>query len=530
MADSDTKNNELKQIVIKAAGISVLGIFASKIITYFFRATIARFLGPEAYGILNIGITAIGIGTTIGYLSLNNALENFIPKYIERGDQEDIKGIVLSTYQLAIPASIIGTALLFFQAEFIASTVFDSPSSANIIKIMSPTVFFSIIGFIGLDTTRGHRIQKYHTLTIKVIQPLLQLSVTLILLLLGMGLVGASIGWTVGALGTAILGFYFMEFKVGPILRTKVKPKWQRKKILKYSGPLLLSGIIGSVLGWTDTILLGQFLDETSIGLYNAALPTVALIMLPYQAMSALLLPSMSSSVEQGNRRDLEEMLESVTRWTASLTFPIFCIMLIFPEKMLHLLFGSQYTSAALALGILAIGKIFSASVGHLDTVIKSIDRSDLIFKNTLLNVGINLGLNILLIPKYGIAGAALATTLAIFFAQSLLLGEVYYFKKIHPFSKTLLKPIIASALSLLIVYSIAETLLNNSSWWVLIPAGMFFGLLYILFYSLIGIEKEDQKLIGEIYNNSLSYLPEKLQKKVKEIEDRLDFILEKLR
>jgi hypothetical protein len=96
---------------------------------------------------------------------------------------------------------------------------------------------------------------------------------------LGLGVVGAAWGWVLAIIVMPFLAFYFLEKKVFPIFKTKVKAISVDKELFTYSFPLLFAGIAGLVMGWTwtDTLMLGYFTSSTNVGIYNAALPTAQL-------------------------------------------------------------------------------------------------------------------------------------------------------------------------------------------------------------------------------------------------------------
>jgi O-antigen/teichoic acid export membrane protein len=136
-------------------------------------------------------------------------------------------------------------------------------------------------------------------------------------------------------------------------------------------------------------------------------------------------------------------------------------------------------------------------------------DKTKLLFKNSLINFFVNIGLNLLLIPKFGIAGGAAATAISIIFAESLLLAEVYYFKGVHPFSIESLKPIIASTPALIIVYLGLNHLFETIPLWASIPGGLAFGTIYLITLYIINGIKEDEL---NIIKNTVDHLKNRIE------------------
>lgn len=483
-------------IMAKGAVLTAVGLFISKILTYFFRASVARYAGPEAYGVFSLGLGVLGIFGTLSILAMNQAIKKYVSDYREKGDFEAVKGAVLSVAQLTMPLSLLLAAIMYLSADFIALTFFDSEQLIPVLKVLALVPPFANISKIAISTTLAYKKIRYHVITNQIFQNLVQFLTVIPLLLIGYGALAAAGAWLAGYILSAFVAFYFLERKIGPVFLSESDAKLQRKKLLKYSYPLLFSGMIASVLGWTDTAFLGYFMSESSVGIYNAALPTAALIMIPYQLFSNLALPTLSEANLKGDK-ELADLLKTLTRWTFYVSFPAFIVMFLFSEQALQILFGSQYTSGATALIILAFSNLFGSAVGHLDQVIKAISETNILLKNTLANLGLNIVLNILLIPQFGLMGAAIATASSTVFVNTLLVLEVYHFKDIHPFSSQTIKPLIASVPGLALVYLGLNLLFNYVPLWSLIPGAIVFGVLYLITLVLIGgIREQDREII----------------------------------
>lgn len=486
-------------LIAKGAVLSFFGMFFSKLFTYIYRAVVARFVGPEAYGQLSQGLMVVGIMGTLSLLAMHQAMKKYISEYNAKDDMASIKGAYLSGLHVTVPVAVFSTAVLFLSADFVSAALFKSAEVASVIKILAFVPPFMVFSRMNISTMVAHKNLKYRIITNQFFQNIVQVLVTVGLVYLGYGVLGAAMGWLIGVILSSFLAFYFMEYKIGPIVFTEESPNLQRRKLLKFSYPLVMSGMIGTVLGWSDTAFLGYFMTDASVGIYNAALPTAMLIMIPYQAFKSLALPLMSE--EEAEQGDLGSMLKTLTRWTFYLSFPAFILMFLFSDQVLHILFGKEYTAASTALIILAVGNIFGAAVGHLDEVLKSIEHTKILFKNTVANLFLNLGLNLILIPDMflglGIVGAAIATTGSTVFVNGLMVLEVYYFKRQHPFTRDTWKPIAASVPGLLTVYFGLNAIWNTVPLWSLIPGAFVFGTMFLVTLVLLnGFKEEDRDII----------------------------------
>jgi O-antigen/teichoic acid export membrane protein len=499
---ADAKQKALNSLA-KGAGITVTAMFISKFLTYFYRIAIARFVGPDAYGQLSLALMVTGLASTIGIMSFNSGLEKFIPEYRTKNNKKKIKGIVISSLHITVPLSLLMSLVVFLGAELIAVKIFESPELTSLLKIMSGVPFFGTMAGIFLNTTVGFNKIIYRSVTNKIIKNVVQLVVTLTLLLVGFEVAGAAWGYLAGSIVAALLGFYFMEKKVGPIITSNKEVEYQHKEILLYSSPLLLSGMITTTLSWADTALIGYFMADFDVGLYNAALPTAMLILLPHKAIGSLAVSSFSELKER-DEKSMEDSLQTATYWVFSLVLPTFLIMILFSEQVLALLFGSQYTQASVALSILTVGYLLDASVGKVGSFLQSKGYTNYIMYNNVAALILNIILNIILIPIYGIIGAAIATASTTILKDSLMFMEVWRKENIItiPVEK-IGKIVLIGILPLILVTSLDKLLFTNTPFWFIFPAGALYYLMYgLTFLKTLGIQQEEKQVflrIGEI-------------------------------
>lgn len=492
---SEDAEKKILNTMVKGAGITAFGMFFSKAVTYLYRALVGRALSPEAYGMLNTGIMVGGIAAAFSGAAILLGLKKFIPEYREENDTASIKGTVLSALKLNFIGAIVVGTTIFFSAEYIAVQIFNKRGLIPIIQVFGFLQLISRPEAIFITTTVAFNKAKYKVISTNIIQPILQLVLTVILIIAGFEIMGAVWGW-VGAIALAVpLNFYYMEKKVGPILTSKVKPKYTTRELFNYSYPLFLSGMIGTFLGYTDTAFIGYFMDQTAVGFYNAAYPTALILTIPVQAFGTLALTSFSELGAKGLSKD--ESLKTLTRWVFAMTFPAFLIMTLYAEELLTLLFGSEYATAGLALSIVAFGTMFSSALGKIGDILKSAGKTKIIFYNTTINMVLNIGLNILLIPIYGIVGAAIATAGSTVIMNIILALEAWKYEKVQPLSKNMLKTIFSGLTAITITYILFKQVFPITPLWAMIPAGItFLGLYTVIFGKIGGLKEYDKEII----------------------------------
>ncbi len=201
------------------------------------------------------------------------------------------------------------------------------------------------------------------------------------------------------------------------VLRNSFPHFWGRfdfsiaKEILTEALPLAIMGLMGSLMISTDTIILGFFKNATDLGLYSAAQrPVMILYALP-SILSTAIFPGMTR-LAQNNIERFRAVLETSLIATFIISLPLFLGGVILAPDMIGILFGSEYSGAVLTYGILLFTLILIFPENFLTNSIFALGGQKSFLKFALIGVLGNALLDILLIPKFGIAGSAVATVI----------------------------------------------------------------------------------------------------------------------
>jgi O-antigen/teichoic acid export membrane protein len=263
-------------------------------------------------------------------------------------------------------------------------------------------------------------------------------------------------------------------------LRTTLRGNPAARELFVFSLPLIGVAVLSLIINWTDTLMLGGLKTSADVGLYNAADPLAAFISAPARAMLLIYVPVASGLYAQGSMPEMRKDFSILTKWLCAATLPLFLILFLFPETVLGFVFGAGYAPAATTLRIMAIGSIISNFLGPNGATLLAMGEVRFIMWSTLAAAGVNVGLNIALIPPFGIEGAAIASLASITAINLIRCWKLYALAKAQPLSKNLLKPALAS-LALVFLFQFVFGKLVTVTWWML-------PLLFILYYVIYGL------------------------------------------
>jgi O-antigen/teichoic acid export membrane protein len=496
------------KLITKGTGIIFAGIFISKLLNYGYRLIAAR-LGTDAYGMLSIALGVFGFAVMIGALGIPSGVLRYVAFYKGKDEENKIRGTIFASLKLTIFSSIITMILLLVFSRSIAINIFHSEELVTILRIIALGIPFYILGAMFNNILRGFQQLKYEVYSQNIAEPIAKIALTGILILLGYGILGATYAYLFGLIISASLLFIFMEKKVFSLIKKRFKsiyPNKIYKRLLIFSIPLTIGSLLTMFVAWMDTFMIGYFMNTSNVGLYNAITPTIQLMNIFPMALTAIFFPKLTELLATGKKENLASIYKTVTKWVLLFNLFLMPLFLLFPEQILGLLFGKEYTASAIPMIILSGGYFISYFLFTSVYLLMTMKRTNLILINSIIIVAINILLNLFLIPKYGLIGAALATSISFIIMALLVLAEINYIIKIVPFNWKYPKigfAFIISLISTKLVFNYAETLGFSG---VLLSFGLFSISFIVLLAITKSFEREDIMIMEAIENKTGMY------------------------
>ncbi len=480
-------------VIAKGAGFVIIGMVASKLFSYLWRLIIAH-ISSEVYGTFSLGLAVVGILAPVALIGLNSGVLRFVSFFYGKGDKSKIKGVIKSGLKTTLFSSVVIGILIFLSADWIAINIFNEPNLIIVLKLMAFAFPFLILSEILIPSIRALQKIQYKVFSKDIMDTVFRISLTGLVVFLGYGLFGITVAYVFSVFLTFVLLIILLEFKVFSIFRAKIKTVFINRELFRYSLPLMLSAIISKQVFWIDSILIGFFMRSSDVGIYNTAVPTASLLIILPSAILSLFLPVITAEYAKENKEVIKHVYLTVTKWVTLSGIPLFLIFFLFSEPILLILFGLEYVKSAMALSILALGWFIFSICWTSSYILNMIKKTRLIFFIELSGFVIMFIIIYLLVPIYGITGAAVGT-----FSSLTIIGILYLFFsyrniKIFPFDKRILKIFVFALFGIcfiyLITYYIGLRLLIRGITF-LILSGIY---IYLLFkYKLVG--KEEMKI-----------------------------------
>jgi len=215
-------------------------------------------------------------------------------------------------------------------------------------------------------------------------------------------------------------------------------------------------------------LIMGHFLSATMVGIYATAQRFLPLILIPLGAFNTIFAPIISDLFAREKRKELENQFKIVAKWVFMTSLPIFTLLIFFSRQILGI-FGPSFAPHSHAMIVLCIGQMIMAGTGSTGLMLMMTGRPQINLLNSVLFCLMGTSLNIYMIPRYGIIGAAWVSALSFGTIQLLQLVEVWYLLGMHPFNVDFLKPILSCLLSALLLTAVSHVGLNTTNTLIMI-------------------------------------------------------------
>lgn len=493
--------NSTFEKLAKGAGLSFVGQIVSTGLKYFTQVALAWILGVELFGLYTIGLAIYQLAELFSRMGLEIGAIRYVAIYLDKNDERRLKGTLLLAVGLPIISGLLVGILLFLGSSPIANQIFDAPKLVPILQIFAIAIPLGSCVTVGAFATTGFQITTYRVYIWDILLPLINLLFAVLLCQMGFGVEGAAFAWLIAVILATAATFYFIYKLFPKVFRKDPKPIFEIRQLLSFSLPLSFGTLLWLVLIWTDILMLGYFRPPAEVGIYRAASQSAFLMILFTRSLVTIFLPMIASLYSQGNLAEISQVFQTAARWNFTLTLPLFLMLTISSKDILHL-FGAEFVPGWLPLVVLSVGQLTRSGAGNLAVHMLTMSgHQNLKLLGDLASAGINILLNILLIPRWGATGAAFATAISIAGINSLQVFQVHRVLGVTAYGLSFLKPLIAGTVAFLCGLALQPWL---EQFHFLLSAIITAGVVTLLYSALLvgmKLEKSDQILLNKIYS-----------------------------
>jgi O-antigen/teichoic acid export membrane protein len=426
------------------------------------QVLIVRYLSKADYGAFAYAFSLALFAQTLVTLGLDRAVTRFIPIYDEQGAYDKLFGTLLF-----VGGVVAGLGLLTIAVVAIATGPLGVPlvhgqarTLLLILIVLAPLEAANDL-FVGLfavfSRPRAIFFRRY------VLTSGLRLLAALILVLTSSDVVVLAVGYVLtGAAGVLISLAIFRDILRCDGLLAKfrrTRPVIPAREILSFTVPLLTTDLVYAIMVASDVVLLAHFRGAEDVASLRAIQPVAQMNQLVFSSFLFLFTPAVSRLFARGDRPGIDRLYWQTAGWIAMLSAPIFLLTFSLARPLTGVLFGPRYAGSAVLLAVLSLGYFVQAALGFNGTTLMVVGRVRALVMLNLVAVTVNVGANLVAIPRLGALGAAIATTSTLIVHNVLKQGALQRFAGVRFFRVQYARLYATVAVAALVVLAVQSVL-----------------------------------------------------------------------
>jgi O-antigen/teichoic acid export membrane protein len=481
--------------IAKESAISFTGMGFGQLLRYLFTTLLARWAGVELLGIYSLANAVTRISEVIAKLGLDQGI---LRKVSREDNLESKQAAILSALKMGLISGLIFMLIQIAFSGYLAEDIFNQSSLlTKVIAIHAFSLPFYIIIHISSFSTQAFKLLKYKIVVTEIQNPF----ILLLAMIVCYFFYSAESAIIIPVVLSAVLGCITITIflkKVSGINILSVKRGMFNRDLLNYSLPIMFMSILGTVLHWTDVIMLGYITDPETVGLYHPAARTAGIVRIILLSFAGIYGPLMAEMYAKKQNLEMNHLFKLVTRWITTFSLPFAILILLFPQKIM-LIFGSQFLQGYPILMILVSAAFIQAVFGIGGTTLNMTGFPKMNLLNTFIACGLNISFNFYLIPTMGGMGAATATLITLSFIAFIRIIQNWKLLQLTPWSPNLIKPISAGILAFAVGYYLKELIMPFHTILTLISGGLIIVFVFFTTLWLFGLDEDDAGLLAGI-------------------------------
>jgi len=433
------KNSGTKQTIAKNTFWLAIAEGITRLLKLFLIIYVARILGATEYGKFTFALAFVSLFAVFSDLGIPQITTREFARDKEKEKQfSDVLSLKLVLG--------IGTLILIcFSSFFITPNLL----IRRIIWILGLYIVISSLLELIYAFFRARQKMEFEAWT-KILQAVITTGIGLFIIFRFPSVQYLSLAYLFAVLFVLFSALVFLHFKIYRLRLTFNINIW--RNILVMSWPLALAGVFGTIYSQTDSVMMGYWGQVTQVGWYNAAYKITGVALIPAILISTSFFPVLSKFFKES-----KEKLQSTWNYYAKtmifLAIPLVVGGTTLASKIISFVYGTSYLPSVLAFQILIIMAGITFFCYPLNQALIISNQQRKLFWVTLLGAILNVGLNLILIPKYSLYGAAFTTVVTLFLIFLLLYKFVSEFTPIKPFTLKFLFSFVNIGLSSFVMY-----------------------------------------------------------------------------
>ncbi len=456
------------QIAIKTSLAIFLGAVLSGLAAYGTRMVLTRALSVTEYGLFYGVFSFVSFFLLFRDFGLPTAIIKYVADFHAKKKYHELKTAIVSVTLVQFASSVIIAVVLFVFADLIAISYFKELKAALLLKLFVIYIFTSLFAILLKAILMGFRSKFFPFF--ELFKNTTNLLFLLIAAPLSFGVLLPLFGQIVSWIIMIVICIYILlkhHFRFSDYHLTNLKTS--TKLMFAFGLPVMLASIGYQVIGQIDTLFLVYLRTLDEVGIYNTVLPASLVFLLFGKSVADIIFPLFAEMWAKHEHPKIQQGINEVYKYGFIFSAPVLLLFFVYARLFLELSFGLVYGMGAQAFQILLVGILFYIMVMINNHILAAIGKPEITTKIVLGSAVLNILLNSIFIPPFGMGGAALATSLSYF--TMLLFSTLYVAKSLSIATPWVfwIKSFVAGGVYLAVAYGL-EAVLDPFRFYIRVP------------------------------------------------------------
>jgi len=496
--DENDKDDTNVAKVARGAGISTAGQGIGRVLGYVAQVAVARLLGRELYGFFTLGVAVVNGVHILSRFGMENGVVRYVAHYREEGDLARVRGTILQVLLVTLGISLALSVVMFFGVDLIVERLpKDAPYMGTVLRAFAFVLPFFVFMSMTAWATQGFQTVTYAAYIQQLIRPGLFLALVGGCYLLGASTVGVIAAYGIAMFLAGLAGLYYLRKLFPPLFDRRTPAIFETRSLFGVSVPMSIAQGAQYLNNWSAILILGAFAAGGPVGIFNAAARTATFLTVVRFAFSGIFSPIISGLHARQDTEEMGRLYKDVSRWIFTGAFVLFLVIVVFAPEVMAV-FGEGFDEGVTALIIVAVAQLYSSSVGPAPRMLAMTENQNLAMIATAIAAATGLVASLILVPRFGLLGAAIGMATAIITENTGTMSAVKWRLGYWPFNFAWLKPLFAGLMAAAATYLLKLVLtIPGGAIPTVFVLGGFLGLAFLGLLWLFGLSETDKEFLG---------------------------------
>lgn len=464
---------------------------------------VSRLFGMATYGLYAAAVSALEVLIRLGCFGADKGMYKFVASHHGAGEPEHEASALWTGLKLSLAFSFGIAFVMVFGADPIAHGLArwsPDPVAAKRVGSLLPAFALAVpagsLTIVLVAAGLSKRIARISLLARGIAEPSLLLGFGVVAWALGSDAVGLGMAHSLALVATAAIAFLILVRANGWGWFVRARQAGKHPGFVRFVTPLAALEFVNTLRMQIDLLVVLPLMGRDSAALYGASAFLGRIGAQVRYAFDGIASPLFSSAIATNDKTRLALNVQYLTRLVTTLSTPLVTTMVALREQWL-MLYGSEYRAASTVALIHIAGHFLNGVLGLMGQVVSMSGYSGVILVIQTAALVVNTAVCVLMIPTFGIMGAAagFAAGFVLVFAGNLI--TAYKLQRVIPFHRALIKPFVAGAAALGIQLWLSTAF---SGALLTVVTTIVLGVsTYLVVLILLGLEKEEAELLRSL-------------------------------